>query len=331
MMFKRLQPQRGVALITVMLVVALVVIIAANMTGRLHLLLSRSINQQAYQQAMWSALAGEQLIYKVLEQDYKDDKTKVHLKQLWAREGMVVPLGAGSLSGAVQDLHSCFNLNALVQAAPSSGPVKESLAQRQFEHLLLAIGLDSYQAEMVQNRVKDWVDSDKQITGGLGAEDDSYSSKQLPYLTANNSMVDVSELRAIEGVTAAIYRLIRPYVCVLPEQELAINVNTISADQAHLLVGLFEGKLTLNDAQALIGNRDDEGYDDVADFWGTPQISAITDVNADIKEQLQIISNNFQSVLTFTVDEHNFTLASTFTRNAKGELAVTQRQFGQND
>jgi len=39
--------QRGVALITVLLIVAIIVVIAANMTGRLQLLMSRSINMQA--------------------------------------------------------------------------------------------------------------------------------------------------------------------------------------------------------------------------------------------------------------------------------------------
>ena len=89
--------QGGIAIITVLLVVALVAIIASNMTGRLQLIANRTINQQLYQQGLWSAIAGEQLIYKVLEQDYQDSKNSVHLQQLWAREGVVVPLDEGML------------------------------------------------------------------------------------------------------------------------------------------------------------------------------------------------------------------------------------------
>ena len=55
---KGLKQQRGVALITVLLVVAIIVVLATNMTGRLQLLMGRSINMQANQQGLWSAMAG---------------------------------------------------------------------------------------------------------------------------------------------------------------------------------------------------------------------------------------------------------------------------------
>jgi 3-dehydroquinate synthase len=74
-----LNSQRGVALITVLLIVAIIVVIAANMTGRLQLLMSRSINMQASQQGMWSAIAGEQLVFNVLEQDFKDEGVRKRL------------------------------------------------------------------------------------------------------------------------------------------------------------------------------------------------------------------------------------------------------------
>lgn len=319
--------QRGIALIVVMLIVAMVVIIAANMTGRLQLLMSRSINQQAIQQGLWSALAGEQLVYKVLEQDYKDSKESVHLRQLWAREGMVFPVGDGMLSGEVQDLHSCFNLNALAKEQPDS-PGQPSAVQKQLEVLLRAIEIDDYTAEQLASTIKDWVDSDNQMTGSLGAEDETYSAKIVPYITPNSAMVNMTELMAVEGMTGAIYRIIRPYICVVPSEELKLNINTIKPEHAALLTAAFNDKLSVNDAKNLLSSRDEEGFSDLNAFFNSSEVTALGKLADEVKAQFQLTSNDFRAVLTYSVEQQEFTVQSVFQRDEKEKLAVISRQFG---
>lgn len=326
-MIAHYKKQRGVALIIVMLVVALVVIIAANMTGRLQLLMSRSLNQQAIAQGMWSALAGEQLVYKVLEQDYQDSKDRVHLSQLWAREGMIFPVGNGALSGEIQDLHSCFNLNALGAMAKDS-PSQTSTVHKQFEILLRTIGLDDYVAERLASTIKDWVDSDNQMTGSLGAEDDTYRAKVVPYLAPNSDMINITELMAIDGMTAPIYRAIRPYVCLVSSNELKFNVNTISPEQAALLTAAFDEKLSVSDAKSVLSARNEEGYSDVAEFFNSSEIKALGTLSDEIKSQFQVTSNNFKAQLIYSADNQEFTVNSVFVRDNKEKLAVTSRQFG---
>ncbi len=327
MMYSGLKQQRGVALIVVMLIVAMVVIIAANMTGRLQLLMSRSINQQTIQQGLWSALAGEQLVYKVLEQDYKDSKESVHLSQLWAREGMVFPVGAGMLSGEIQDLHSCFNLNALAKSNPDS-PSRESTIQKQFEVLLRAIDVDDYTAEQLSSTIKDWVDGDTQMTGSLGAEDDTYSAKVVPYITPNSLMINITELMAVEGMTGALYRAIRPYVCVLPSDELRLNVNTIKQEHAALLTAAFNDKMSVEDAKNLLSSREEEGFSDLNAFLSSGEVTALGQLPDEIKAQFQVTSKSFRAILTYSADEHEFTVQSVFQRDDKEKLAVISRQFG---
>lgn len=325
------QRQRGVALITVLLVVALVVIIASGMTGRLQLVANRTINQQLYQQGLWSAMAGEQLVYKVLEQDYHDNKNSVHLQQLWSREGMVFPLDNGQLSGEVQDLHSCFNLNILATPPDPSKPFDPTFEQRQFEALLRAIDIEEYLIDQLSNTIRDWVDSNTKVESSLGAEDDSYASKQVPYLAANSPMATVTEVLAVEGMTPALYRKIRPYICVIPNQtEMRVNVNTIASDQAALLVAAFADKhpLDLSAASSLLSSRKDDGFDDIADFWQSPEISALGAVDNDFKKKFEIKSPSFRAVLDFTFEQRRFTLESVFFRDKNEKLTVVSRQFG---
>lgn len=105
--------QRGIALITVMLIVALAAIIAAQMTTRLQTQMQRSTNISFNQQAYWYALGAEAFSKRVLIKAFKDEPDVTHLEQIWAEEGSNYPVDFGEISGEISDLQSCLNLNAL--------------------------------------------------------------------------------------------------------------------------------------------------------------------------------------------------------------------------
>src|SRR3546814_9795103 len=74
-------------------------------------------------------------------------------------------------------------------------------------------------------------------------------------------MADVSELRAVRGVTPKIYARLKPWLCVLPVAEpVQLNVNTLAPAQAPLLAMLLPGKLGLEDARAVLAARPAGGY-----------------------------------------------------------------------
>jgi general secretion pathway protein K len=105
--------QRGVALITVMLIVALASIIAAQMTTRLQTQMQRSTNISFNQQAYWYALGAEAFTKRVLIKAFKDEPDVTHLEQIWTAEESNYPVDFGEISGEISDLQSCLNLNAL--------------------------------------------------------------------------------------------------------------------------------------------------------------------------------------------------------------------------
>ncbi len=119
--------QQGVALITVMLIVALSSIIAAQMTTRLQTQMQRSTNISFNQQAYWYAMGAEAFSKRVLLKAFKDEPKVTHLEQIWAQEGTSYPVDFGEISGEISDLQSCLNLNALHPEADT----KEQAGERE--------------------------------------------------------------------------------------------------------------------------------------------------------------------------------------------------------
>ncbi len=107
--------QAGVALISVLFVIALAVIVAVEMSARLQLQLQRTSNLTGNRQAYWYAVGAETLVKQQIKKiNGKDSRSDViHLGQDWAKTGMVFPVDDGTISGELTDLQACFNLNSL--------------------------------------------------------------------------------------------------------------------------------------------------------------------------------------------------------------------------
>lgn len=111
---------RGVALISVLLVAAILAAIVHRVTAQHSLNLAHSQNSVGYDQALAYALGGEALARQMLYEDFRDDlkedtgKVIDSLDEPWAQA--VPPLdmdGVGYIEIQAKDLNSCFNLNAI--------------------------------------------------------------------------------------------------------------------------------------------------------------------------------------------------------------------------
>ncbi len=249
--------QGGIALITVLMILAIMVTIAATMTGRLTLSLKRTEGLTFSQKVYWYGQASADLGRMILDQDFADSEV-VSLDQIWATPDMVFPLDNGNLAGQIKDQRSCFNVNAVGLQDQGNTP---AVPVSQFQYLLEAIGLNDYKAEMVAESTRDWVDPDDKSDAAQGAEDSFYQGRSVAHLAANNLMVDISELRAVQGVGQKVYEKIAPYLCAVPSQDLIINVNTVSVEQPEILYALFkrEHDLTVSDFQKLLDDRPTSG------------------------------------------------------------------------
>jgi len=162
--------QRGVALITVLLVFALVAVIAAEMLHRSQLNLRSVGNLVETRQAYYYALGGEAYARQVLAKDILDGHGNVNkLTEPWAqtREQQPFEIDNGQMQIEIDDLQARFNLNSLVN---DSGTALQA-----FVRLLNALQLNpNYAYEW-----KDWVDRDTARSAN-GAEDAEYEGYLTP-------------------------------------------------------------------------------------------------------------------------------------------------------
>ncbi|KII81239.1 type II secretion system minor pseudopilin GspK [Vibrio renipiscarius] len=320
--------QRGVALLVVLLILALMTAVAATMSERLFSQFKRSSNQLNYQQAYWYSIGAEALAIEAIEQSYKDTDT-VNLSQPWALEEQVYPLDYGSLSGRILDRQACFNLNALADLDGASGTDTAPYLVSVLQDLLLSLEVDSHVAEVVAHSSWEFMDSNTTVNSVAGVEDSYYESMVPAYMTANGVIADESELRAVNQVSGEVMTELQPYVCALPTTEFRLNVNTLSADHAALLEAMFDQTLSESDAQSVLENRPFDGWSDVDQFLAESQIAALSDeVKKRAKGYLTVDSAYFELDARVIVGESQVRIRSLLFSANRETATVISRRFG---
>jgi len=321
--------QQGVALVIVLLIVAIVVILATEMSGRLQLNVQRAQNIKDNNQAQWYALSAEEFARKSIQELMQTQSAKIHLEQPW-NQTFTFPLDGGGIQAELVDMQSCFNLNALRKATPAElNQQKITPVMEAFHRLLLAVELeqpiDSFTADTVRDALADWLDSDERPRS-FGAEDSEYSSREFPYLAANNLMVSQSEFRVIHGVSASWVNALWPFICVIPDsEELKINVNTLTPELAPVLAGVLG--ITRQQASDLIGTRPREGWADVASFMAEPIVQA-AQVTETQQEWLDVTTQYFILHTKTRYNKASYALSSLFYVPNPASVTVIRREIG---
>lgn len=260
--------ERGAALLTVLLLVAVIAVLAGAMLEKLRLSTRLAANAEAGEQARAWAAAAETMATVRIDSLLSQARDRVTLAGGWNGRPMPLPLPGGGLAVArVSEGSNCFNVNGLV-AEGTPGVYASVPEQRaQLTRLLRLAGVTPQAAEQAAAGAADWIDSDGDQQSG-GAEDGSYTGQVVGYRTAGTLMSDVSELRAIAGMTPEVYAAARPWLCALPVAAPArVNVNTLAPEQAPLLAMLAPDTLSVDAARQLIARRPEQGWSDAAAIW----------------------------------------------------------------
>ncbi|MDT3705525.1 MAG: type II secretion system minor pseudopilin GspK [Thiobacillus sp.] len=243
--------QRGVAVITAILVVALVASAASFMAWQQQLWVRQVENLNERAQSRVVALTALQWARAALAQDARESAVD-HLDEGWAQPLAPLPVEGGELAGGVADQQGLFNLNSLVRGGRTSA---SDLAL--FRRLLELLDLPPDLA----NAVVDWIDPDGEVSYPGGAEDMDYLGLEPPYRAANRALTTVDGLARVKGFDAATLARLRPFVTALP-QPTQVNVNTAPAE---VLAAALTG-LALDEARALVTARKGQPFKDIADF-----------------------------------------------------------------
>ncbi|MDZ7748683.1 MAG: type II secretion system minor pseudopilin GspK [Halofilum sp. (in: g-proteobacteria)] len=306
--------QSGVALITVLLVVALATVAAVHMTRQTQLDLHRTGNRLALVQAHEIALGGEHWAVSVLARVRRaEDYDGVDARdQMWAQLPPPMQVEGGYVTGAIQDMQGRFNVNSLVP----SGDSIDALALERFERLLETLGIDP----RVSQAVTDWMDDNRETTYPAGGEDDYYLTLDPPYLAANRALTTASELRLLRGIDADAWRRLAPHVSALPGPT-AINVNTATPA---VLQAIVPG-LARSGAETLAAETREEPFDSVAAFLEHPLV-ARPDSGQEVESAgLGVGSSHFRVRIDVRTGSLDYTLYSWLQREADGASRVLRR------
>ncbi len=308
--------QRGIALLTILVMVALATILAATIAKRQTNTAENTGYLMRQDQSLLYAKSAEAFFSEFLIQDSDNGGNIDHLQENWAKPMPAFPVEDGFISGRLLDESGKFNLNNLLKA---DGSVDDS-ARRWFEKLLQRVGLP---AELSQ-AVIDWQDADDETTGAMGAESNYYQGLDPSYLASNTNFHQVEELKLVRGFEGKNYDLIAPYVTALPEAT-KINMNTA----APLLLASIDPKLDVKTLEQELKAKQAElaYFNSVEDLWKLNAFSGIEPQNkTDAAAWLDSKSNYFTAQIEVVLSERKRQFSSAMMRKDK-QVTVYSRSL----
>ena len=303
-----MKQQRGIALITILVMVALATILAATIVKRQANTAENTAYLMRQNQSLMYAKSAEAFFSELLVDDAENAADIDHLQENWAKPMPAFPVEDGFVSGTIQDESGKFNLNSLVNADGTPNLP----AKIWFEKLLLRVGLQ----EKLSEAVIDWQDPDDQTIGGMGAEANYYQGLSPSYLPANTKFHHVEELKLVRGFEGKKYLQIADYVTTAPNTDSKLNINTASA----VLLASLDPKLEVNAVQQVIQQRQAnlQYFSNVSELWTIEPFAQVSnEVRTELNDLLGVQSNYFKARIEVILSERKRQFSSDLVRKDK--------------
>ena len=233
------QRQRGIAVVTAILIAALVASLAFALTARERQWLNQMENRNDLSAAQATAFAAVDLARLTLRDDMRNSQLD-HLLEAWTVPVPPINVDEGKVGGRLIELQGRFNLFNLQRV----GKVDES-AVVVLQRLLATRSLPTEWAAKIALAVASQaalIDSSKN------------RNKLLP-------LVNLAELSSLTGIDAGKLAALETLVVILPEAS-AVNVNFASPE---VLMAVTPG-LAAGEAEQLVSRRASAYFKSVAEF-----------------------------------------------------------------
>ena len=200
-----MRSERGFALLSVMLVLALLAVVVTEfaMSTRLESSMIRAyrdgvlathLAEAGVQQALREILGPATVV--ALDADgtltfYRTSDPAATPVKVSHLQRQRVPLGAGEFSYRISDEEARINVNT---ATPD-----------RIASLLSSVGLDKQTRDVVGDSLQDWKDPDDLHRTNGAESEDYYLKLPVPYRARNGALQDTAELLQIRGITREIY------------------------------------------------------------------------------------------------------------------------------
>jgi general secretion pathway protein K len=287
--------QRGVAIISALLVVALSAILVSGMLWREQVQIRRIENQRLLAQAQWVSRGALDWTRLILRSEGDTSAGITYLGGVWgvpiartrlsdflgqigevrAEEG-----GATYISGSIEDAQAKFNLRNLVSTAVPGALTLNIQQIQSFQRLLQLLGINGQLAKNTalqlraglrqsatrfQTAANPTTLDPTQMQGGAtgggnytdqpGLEDADENAPVAPL-----QMTGVDSLLDVPGFTPEMIARLRPFVTVLPTTT-PVNMNTAPAE----VVAAVVPGMNLSNAQAFVARRETVFFHNVGD------------------------------------------------------------------
>ncbi len=303
-----IKPQQGIALITILVMVALATILAATIAKRQANTAENTAYLMRQNQSLLYAKSAEAFFSELLVDDAENAGDIDHLQENWAKPMPAFPVEDGFVSGTLEDQSGKFNLNSLVNADGTPN----LQAKAWFEKLLLRVGLP----EKLSEAVIDWQDVDNETIGAMGAEASYYQGLAQGYLPANSKFHSVQELKLVRGFEGAKYLQIADYVTAVPTSDSKVNINTAPA----MLLASLDPKLDIKAVQQVLQRRQSnlEYFASVNDLWAIEPFSQVSvDVRGEVSNLLGVKSEYFKAKIDMMLSGRKRQFSSDLVRQDK--------------
>ena len=317
-----LPPKRGMALVMVLLLLAVMASVSVGLSQRISRQTDRMRSLQDYQQATWYAVSAESLALSILNENLKNEEhTPIYS---WSIGSHLFPLSQGKMAVTLRDAQACFNLNALAQPAKVSGE-----GEGQLITLISRLDVPARRAAQITESLQAFIGGGRD---GQKQKDSEYLSRPVPFWPAKQPLTDISELRVVQGMDAALYQKIKPLVCVLPMNRQRININSLDVSQSVILEALFGPGLSPAQARALLQQRPGKGWRNVGQFLASPYLKRVDEnVRKQAGEFLTVNSRYFWLRSDITVNETELTMNSLIDRTGPQHFSVLWHQTGESE
>jgi general secretion pathway protein K len=296
--------QKGVAIVTALLLTTLAISIVASLFWQQQVQVRTMENQRLHLQTKWILRGALDWATLVLRQDGYDHPNYTSLDAVWAtplaetrldqyieRERVEGEVFNATLSGNITDACSRFNLTNL--AASDGTPVPGQVAA--FRKLLQNLQLDpalALRAERVVAAALPPVPKEPEQGNGGGSENENGGAPtaQPAKLMASSTMklLQVDDLLAVPGFTEAMVEKLRPYVTVLPKST-PVNVNTAPAEVLSAVLDM-----SVSEANALLVRRKQAPWNDVMKFRTEINRPNLDTGIADVKSEWFLVDSRIR-------------------------------------
>lgn len=254
---------KGVVLISILLIVLLLSSVAVIFGNKYLLSLKRAQFIEFQSISLNSFRNIESLSYKVISNELRFNPNKLSKNNPILKNSFNFDFDKSEVIGKITDASNCFNINSIV-ISNDGNYFENTKTTKAFKELMTSLDIEENMIDEMIDQIIDWIDKDSNPRAN-GLEDYFYSGPlhSPREYSGMRLLVSIDELKTIPSIKQINWNLIKDNFCAIPiTSNLSFNINTLSKQHNYLLNSMYPN-IDLKDANYIIDNIPDEGFDNV--------------------------------------------------------------------